>query len=688
MKRFIVELGVVPSALDPLVIYCDNMGAIANAQEPRSHKRLKHIKLRYHSIREYIEDGEVKICKVHTDLNVADPLTKALPRAKHDQHQNAMGVRKFFVFYATLSYKTNVLAEAPVVEQTRVTRSAAKAACAAKAPCQTDKVPVVNFSDNMSDGESYHSGNDSDYVDEAVAARFVIQSRRHVDGGEHADTVLSECAAVPSQTTLPGVATVVPGVSPELVSSSVPMDIDGAVVEPSDADALVRFMETDITVASADNRIVFQGLENLAETAAMHIDGVVDERDLDIGKQVLSETNEADLLRAKDASADGAVISVGTKSGEVLSSSLEVAVMNEDNGKGLSDGYDVVSETINDVVNDLKRSSSALDASEAKRSCVVREDRSVNPVQNEPSSAPKKKPNVRGRRQAVSKSQVATRSSPRRPPRGTSSGVADNVAVKSKVYTLKDRLEGSTKIQAAGTSTVVETGSQISAEVVSDGVVFKDAVFSSKSTSETVPTGKESAHEDPVEVSFATGSQISAVGGSDVVVPSKSTSEIVPTGKESAHEEPLEVSFATGQESAHEEPVEVSFAPQDSGTSVTNQMADPVGDVDHHASASTGTTVVVARDAEQNATTSPQDQIVTVVKRAKFVAADGKLSLTPAIPIDLSAYHVSVVNTSASDKSASPSEALGNADGHDSTISADVVKESETANVSSIPPTG
>ncbi|KAK1665939.1 hypothetical protein QYE76_054098 [Lolium multiflorum] len=47
MKRFIVDLGVVPSALDPLVIYCDNMGAIANAQEPRSHKKLKHIKLRF-----------------------------------------------------------------------------------------------------------------------------------------------------------------------------------------------------------------------------------------------------------------------------------------------------------------------------------------------------------------------------------------------------------------------------------------------------------------------------------------------------------------------------------------------------------------------------------------------------------------------------------------------------------------
>ena len=93
MKEFITELGVVPSALDPMSIYCDNMGAIANAQEPRSHKKLKHIKLRFHAIRENVQDGDIKICKVHTDLNVADPLTKPLPRANHDQHQTAMGVR-------------------------------------------------------------------------------------------------------------------------------------------------------------------------------------------------------------------------------------------------------------------------------------------------------------------------------------------------------------------------------------------------------------------------------------------------------------------------------------------------------------------------------------------------------------------------------------------------------------------
>ena len=93
MKEFITELGVVPSALDPMVIYCDNNGSIANAKEPRFHKNSKHIKRRFHSIHEHVKDGDIMICKVHMDLNVADPLTKVLPREKHDQHQNSMGVR-------------------------------------------------------------------------------------------------------------------------------------------------------------------------------------------------------------------------------------------------------------------------------------------------------------------------------------------------------------------------------------------------------------------------------------------------------------------------------------------------------------------------------------------------------------------------------------------------------------------
>ena len=93
MKEFITDLGVIPNASGPITLFCDNTGAIALAKEPRFHKKTRHIKHRFNSIRENVQDGDIEICKVHTDLNVADPLTKPLSRAKHDQHKNSMGVR-------------------------------------------------------------------------------------------------------------------------------------------------------------------------------------------------------------------------------------------------------------------------------------------------------------------------------------------------------------------------------------------------------------------------------------------------------------------------------------------------------------------------------------------------------------------------------------------------------------------
>jgi hypothetical protein len=35
----------------------------------------------------------VKICKIATDGNVADPLTQPLPQALHEAHIRAMGIR-------------------------------------------------------------------------------------------------------------------------------------------------------------------------------------------------------------------------------------------------------------------------------------------------------------------------------------------------------------------------------------------------------------------------------------------------------------------------------------------------------------------------------------------------------------------------------------------------------------------
>ncbi|PKI67261.1 hypothetical protein CRG98_012333 [Punica granatum] len=75
---FVTELAVVPSIADPVELYCDNNEAIAQAKEPRSHQRSKHILRRFHLIREIVDRGDVKICRIPTDENLADPLTKPL----------------------------------------------------------------------------------------------------------------------------------------------------------------------------------------------------------------------------------------------------------------------------------------------------------------------------------------------------------------------------------------------------------------------------------------------------------------------------------------------------------------------------------------------------------------------------------------------------------------------------------
>jgi hypothetical protein len=79
LQKFVLELGVFPGVRDPKHIYCDNTAAITKTRELRAHSVDKPILRRYHVIRDYVKDGRIRICKVDTDLNLADLLTKPLP---------------------------------------------------------------------------------------------------------------------------------------------------------------------------------------------------------------------------------------------------------------------------------------------------------------------------------------------------------------------------------------------------------------------------------------------------------------------------------------------------------------------------------------------------------------------------------------------------------------------------------
>ena len=84
---------VVPDMDKPLVLYCDNSGAVANSKEPRSHKRGKHIERKYHLIREIVHRGDVSVTKIGMEHNLADPFTKTLLAKTFEAHMEGLGLR-------------------------------------------------------------------------------------------------------------------------------------------------------------------------------------------------------------------------------------------------------------------------------------------------------------------------------------------------------------------------------------------------------------------------------------------------------------------------------------------------------------------------------------------------------------------------------------------------------------------
>ena len=77
----------------PLVLYCDNSGAMANSKEPRSHKRGKHIERKYDLIREIIYRGDIAVMKIVSKQNLADMFTKTLPKRVFTNHLERLGLR-------------------------------------------------------------------------------------------------------------------------------------------------------------------------------------------------------------------------------------------------------------------------------------------------------------------------------------------------------------------------------------------------------------------------------------------------------------------------------------------------------------------------------------------------------------------------------------------------------------------
>jgi hypothetical protein len=75
-------------------LYCNSESAIHLANKSTFHSNTKNIRLRYHFIRSFLEDGHSKLEKIHTSKNPLDMLTKGVTRETLSSCSVSVGIQK------------------------------------------------------------------------------------------------------------------------------------------------------------------------------------------------------------------------------------------------------------------------------------------------------------------------------------------------------------------------------------------------------------------------------------------------------------------------------------------------------------------------------------------------------------------------------------------------------------------
>ena len=73
-------------------IFVDNQAAISISSNTMFHVKTKHFKIKFYSLREIQQEGEVKLIYYKSEDHIADKFTKPLPKIKFEELKTKMGI--------------------------------------------------------------------------------------------------------------------------------------------------------------------------------------------------------------------------------------------------------------------------------------------------------------------------------------------------------------------------------------------------------------------------------------------------------------------------------------------------------------------------------------------------------------------------------------------------------------------
>lgn len=91
LRTLLSELQLTP--VGPTPLYCDNSAAVTLAGDQAFHKKVKHVAVRYHYLRELVQRQQIVVQHVAGKSNVADIFTKPLGPGLFERCRYMLGLR-------------------------------------------------------------------------------------------------------------------------------------------------------------------------------------------------------------------------------------------------------------------------------------------------------------------------------------------------------------------------------------------------------------------------------------------------------------------------------------------------------------------------------------------------------------------------------------------------------------------